>query len=71
MPAKSLPGIPLVQFGGSNSREKYTSDAGSLIGKGYDTVRTIPSSRPLYSSVISNHFDSTEDMGNRFAYGIS
>ncbi|KAI1821828.1 cytochrome P450 [Xylaria intraflava] len=36
-PAKSLPGIPLVEFDGGNSREKYTSDAGSLLIKGYDT----------------------------------
>lgn len=37
-PSKSLPGIPLVEFSGDNSRERYTSDAGSLLGKGYDTV---------------------------------
>ncbi|XXG98967.1 hypothetical protein Hte_005300 [Hypoxylon texense] len=36
-PAKSLPGIPLVEFDGDNSRERYTSDAGSLLSKGYDT----------------------------------
>lgn len=40
-PAKSLPGIPLVEFDGDNSRERYTSDIASLIGKGYDTVRTL------------------------------
>ncbi|KAI8633139.1 hypothetical protein F5Y19DRAFT_471398 [Xylariaceae sp. FL1651] len=38
-PARSLPGIPLVEFGGGNSRERYTSDAGSLLIKGYDTIR--------------------------------
>ncbi|GAW16232.1 hypothetical protein ANO14919_056550 [Xylariales sp. No.14919] len=35
-PAKSLPGIPLVEFDGDNSRERYSSDAGSLLSKGYD-----------------------------------
>ncbi|KAJ2980388.1 hypothetical protein NUW58_g6955 [Xylaria curta] len=35
-PAKTLPGIPLVEFDGDNTRERYTSDAGSLLGKGYD-----------------------------------
>ncbi|KAJ0121941.1 hypothetical protein J7T55_002451 [Diaporthe amygdali] len=40
-PAKSLPGIPLVQFDGDNSRERYTSDAASLVGKGYDTTSTM------------------------------
>ncbi|KAI8946243.1 cytochrome P450 [Xylaria longipes] len=35
-PAKSLPGIPLVEFDGDNSRERYTSEAGSLLSKGYD-----------------------------------
>lgn len=39
-PTKSLPGIPLVEFDGDNSRERYTSDAASLVGKGYDTVRS-------------------------------
>lgn len=37
-PAKRLPGIPLVEFDGDNSRERYTSDAASLLGKGYDMV---------------------------------
>ncbi|KAI1424626.1 cytochrome P450 [Xylaria sp. FL1777] len=36
-PAKSLPGIPLVEFEGDNSRQRYTSDAASLLLKGYDT----------------------------------
>ncbi|KAI0842522.1 cytochrome P450 [Hypoxylon sp. FL0890] len=36
-PAKSLPGIPLVEFDGDNSRERYTSDVGSLLSKGYET----------------------------------
>ncbi|KAI0408374.1 cytochrome P450 [Xylaria palmicola] len=35
-PAKSLAGIPLVEFDGDNSRDRYTREAGSLLGKGYD-----------------------------------
>lgn len=33
-PAKQRPGIPLVEFDGDNSRERYTKDAASLVGKG-------------------------------------
>lgn len=40
-PAKLLPGIPLVEFDGDNSRERYTKEAASLVGKGYDTVRLL------------------------------
>ncbi|KAI7774072.1 hypothetical protein LA080_009309 [Diaporthe eres] len=40
-PARRLPGIPLVEFDGDNSRERYTSDAASLVGKGYDTTSTM------------------------------
>lgn len=40
-PARRLPDIPLVEFDGNNPRERYTSDAASLLGKGYDTVRTL------------------------------
>ncbi|KAI4862257.1 cytochrome P450 [Hypoxylon rubiginosum] len=36
--AKSLPGIPLVEFEGDNSRERYPSDAGNLLSKGYETT---------------------------------
>ncbi|OTA96278.1 hypothetical protein M434DRAFT_19733 [Hypoxylon sp. CO27-5] len=36
-PARSLPGIPLVEFDGDNSRERYTSDVGNLLRKGYET----------------------------------
>ncbi|KAI1381699.1 hypothetical protein F4677DRAFT_439515 [Hypoxylon crocopeplum] len=32
--AKSLPSIPLVEFDGDNSRERHTSEAGSLLSKG-------------------------------------
>jgi hypothetical protein len=39
-PAKRLPGIPLVEFDGDNSRERYASEAASLLVKGYDTFRT-------------------------------
>lgn len=40
-PAKSLPGITLVEFDGDNSRERYTREIASLIGKGYDVVRPL------------------------------
>lgn len=33
---KGLPGIPMVEFDGDNSKDRYTSDAGSLLRKGYD-----------------------------------
>ena len=49
LPAKSLPGIPLVEFDGDNSRERYTSDIASLIGKGYENS----SLSPLCDSVIN------------------
>lgn len=45
-PAKQIPGIPLVEFDGDNSRERYTKDAASLVGKGYDMVR------PFYSHLL-------------------
>ncbi|KAI1114346.1 cytochrome P450 [Nemania sp. NC0429] len=35
-PAKSLACISLVEFDGDNSRDRYTREAGSLLGKGYD-----------------------------------
>ncbi|KAI1329406.1 cytochrome P450 [Xylariaceae sp. FL0255] len=37
LPAKSIRGIPLVEFKGDNSRQRYTSDAASLLVKGYNT----------------------------------
>lgn len=40
-PVKGLPGIPLVEFDGDNSRERYTKDAADLLGKGYDSVRAL------------------------------
>ncbi|KAF7536902.1 hypothetical protein G7054_g4175 [Neopestalotiopsis clavispora] len=36
-PAKSLPGIPTVEFDENNTRQRYTTEAGSLLGKGYET----------------------------------
>lgn len=39
VPASILPGIPLVEFDGDNSRERYTKDATRLLGIGYDKVR--------------------------------
>lgn len=39
-PAKTLPGIPLVEFDGDNSRDRYTKEAASLLVKGYDNVST-------------------------------
>lgn len=38
-PAKSLPGIPTVEFDENNTRQRYATEAGSLLGKGYETVR--------------------------------
>lgn len=57
-PAKSLPGIPLVEFSGDNSRARYTSEAGSLLGKGYDTVRILHC-RLFSCSVVIDQIGST------------
>ncbi|KAH9904511.1 cytochrome P450 [Xylariomycetidae sp. FL2044] len=35
-PATTLPGIPLVEFEGDNTKERYVSDAGTLLSRGYD-----------------------------------
>lgn len=50
-PARRLPGIPLVEFDGNNSRERYTRDAASLVRKGYEKVTPV-AAIPLWSSII-------------------
>jgi hypothetical protein len=40
-PAKSLRGVPLVEFDENNTRQRYATEAGSLLGKGYETVSYI------------------------------
>ncbi len=49
-PAKLLLGVPLVEFDGDNSRERYAKDAGSLLDKGYDEVQFL---RPPLRRCIS------------------
>lgn len=70
-PAKRLPGIPLVEFDGDNSREHYTSDAASLVGKGYEMVEPFIaiSLQPCYWH--KTHLNSIHVMADHFLYGIS
>ncbi|KAI1772403.1 cytochrome P450 [Hypoxylon cercidicola] len=51
-PAKSLPGIALVEFDGDNSKERHTSEAGSLLSKGYEMY--IRHGKPFCTRDFSN-----------------
>lgn len=45
-PSEHLPGIPLVEFDGDNSKERYIKYTDALVMKGYEQVSTgLPSNR--------------------------
>lgn len=58
-PAKKLPGIPLVEFAENNSRQRYATEAGSLLGRGYETVRHRYSKSSIDGPAITDSSNST------------